>query len=613
MSYNSQNIKILKDLEPIQTRPGMFIGSTEYATHLLIEAIDNALDEFINNYASRIGIFIDTKKHQYTVVDNGRGIPLGKIDNLYTPVVLFTQLFSGGKFSKQSYKISTGLHGVGLGAITGLSEFVEVEIYRKDSDINPGKMTRGLFVFKKGQLHNEVLEIYEGNVPYSTRITFKPDKKYFDNIDVDVKYIKNKLLIASVFTDNKEIIFGLDGKNEIIKENLTEYFDRLYPIEKYIMKPTFYKHVLDTGEEIQLMMAYTNGNEPMKVSSSVNLLPTVSGTHVNMLYDEIRKIYDPYRKNHIFNLTGDVFVGFRCYFNIFLSDTSFDAQTKGKLTTNKNKLEPIFKGLSDHVRQIMIKDKILDKLLQKFDDYRSRLKVKNIDKNMDGSKFIRGRISSESKLVDCKQYTNSELFIIEGDSAGGTCANARNSKIHAILPLKGKVLNVASKKELAQILKNNEIRDIIRSLGCGYKSNTSKVDISKLRYEKIILTADADADGKHINTLLMTIFMIMIPEVIETGHLYIADMPLFGLKTKNKFIPCWDEKERDDNLKLYPNAQVTRFKGLGEMNDDELYVCLFDKKHRRLHQVAPPNEEEKEKLIKLLTDSTERKKLILED
>jgi len=613
MGYNSQNIKILKDLEPIQTRPGMFIGSTEHATHLLIEAIDNALDEFINNYASRIGIFVDTKNCIYTVVDNGRGIPLGKIDGLYTPVVLFTQLFSGGKFSKQSYKISTGLHGVGLGAITGLSESVEVEIYRKDLDINPGKLTRGIFKFKKGQLIEESVEVYDGNIPFSTRITFKPDKKYFDNTDIDVKYIKNKLLIASVFSDNKEIIFGLDGQNEIIKENLSNYFTRLYPVEKYLMKPTFYKHVLDTGEEIQLMMAYTSGTEPMKISSSVNLLPTTSGTHVNMLYDEIRKIYDTYRKNHIFNLTSDVFTGLRCYFNIFLSDTAFDAQTKGKLTTNKSKLEPIFTGLSETIRQVMIKDKILDKLLQKFDDYRSRLKVKNIDKNMDGSKFIRGRTSSESKLVDCKQYTDSELFIIEGDSAGGTCANARDSKIHAILPLKGKVLNVASKKELAKILKNNEVRDIIRSLGCGYKSNTSKVDISKLRYEKVVLTADADADGKHINTLLMTIFMMMIPEVIETGHLYIADMPLFGLKTKNKFIPCWSEKERDDNLKLHPTAHVTRFKGLGEMNDDELYVCLFDKKYRRLHQVVSPTEEEKEGLIKLLTDSAERKKLILED
>ena len=298
-------------------------------------------------------------------------------------------------------------------------------------------------------------------------------------------------------------------------------------------------------------------------------------------------------------------------FQVFLEETKFASQTKERLTTPKRKLLPVIGDkLKAIIEKSLDKQKLIPKLLDKFELYRTKLNSKTKVKSLSQNVGIRGITDSETKLRDCKQFKNSELIIIEGDSAGNTCLDARDNKIHAILPLKGKVMNISSKKKLEKILKNKELFDIIKTVGIGFKSKTSDTNIKNIRYSKIILCPDPDPDGEHITVLLMNFFMIMLPDVIEKGMLYVAEIPLYGLVLKNKFIPCWTKEEMDEKSLEYPSASKRRFKGLGEFNSDQLGPCLFDKNVRRLYKVKPVDENIKQELINLLIDSSYKRMLL---
>jgi len=600
--YTSDNIKILKELEPIRMRPGMFIGSTHDATHLLKEAIDNAMDELINGYASKIGVFINTKESIYTVVDIGRGIPLGDVDGIPAPIAIATRLFSGGKFDKNSYKISSGLHGVGLVAVNALSDFMEMDIYKEVNSV----IQHGYYKFENGMLSYEKNEKFDGEKPYSTRITFKPSSKYFERISVDLESTRQRLSIGSMFTD-KEIVYAIDDKKDIIKEKIDTYF--LSNIAKEpLFDPIFLEHQ-NKNEKISMIFSYEKENQPNKIFASVNLLPVNSGSHITQIQNTFINVFDKYRKQYHFN-KSDSLIGLKCYFNIFLEQTSYTSQTKDSLSVSKKILSNIINdSLVNKIDKILNDKKLIKKLAEKFDYYRLHLKSKNIKNMVSSNKNVRGITDKNSKLKDCQLFENSELIIIEGDSAGGTCIKARNPKIHAVLPLKGKILNVANKKDFSSIIKNKEIQDIIKSIGVGVKSKTTKDNINNIRYEKIILTPDADPDGKHIATLLLILFSIVMPEVINAGKLYLADMPLYGVQTKNKFYPAWTTEELTKLQEIHPNGRSLRFKGLGEYQPNQLKQSLFDKETRRLYQIKPVSSEYQNYLVKLVTSAEEKRKL----
>jgi len=603
-NYTSENIKVLKELEPIRERPGMFIGSTKDVTHLIKEAIDNAMDELINNYASKVGIFLNTIDKVYTIVDNGRGIPLGQVDGQPAPIIIATKLFSGGKFDKDAYQVSAGLHGVGLVAINALSEWMEIDIFRKEN----GKMLRGYFKFVDGLVSEQEIKEYNQQVPYSTRITFKPSKKYFESLTLDTSLIQQRLIIGSLFT-NKEIVYSVNDNKVIIKEDIFSYFNNKL-VKNALFDPIFVEFQ-NKNEKISLIFTYEQENEPNKIYASVNLLPVNSGTHITLLQNLFINMFEKYKKNHSFK-RNDSLIGLKCYFNIFIEDTAYTSQTKEALSTSKTKLSSIMnEKFIEKIEKELKNKKLIDKLLEKFDYYRDHLKSKNLKHVLNNKKQVRGITNMDSKLRDCQLYEGSELYIIEGDSAGGTCIKARNPKIHAILPLKGKITNIANKNDLDKILQNKEVQDIIRSIGV-IKTKSKKDNVDDLRYEKIIVAADADPDGKHIATLLLILFSILSPNIIKQGRLFIAEMPLYGLQTKNEFYPAWTLDELDELDKKY-NGHKLRFKGLGEYEPHQLYKCLFDKRHRKLYQVNWVDDEFQEYILKLVTLPAEKRKLFIEN
>jgi len=609
--YDGSSIQVLDQIEHIRLRPDNYIGDTSLATHLLIEGIDNSMDEIINGFGTKMGVFIDDKNHSYTVIDNGRGIPIDMINGIDVPVILSTTLFSGGKFNKDSYKVSAGLNGIGLVAVNALSTKMEIEINRVQENRFGKKLMNALYVFENTKLiKQEYKELDNKDVPFSTRITFTPNKDIFESCCVDIDYVVQRLSIGSIFT-GKEMLLNHNGQAYLIKQDLKTYF-----IDQFTKAPLFDPIIIHhkvQNQQIDMIFAYESSDDPYKIHSSVNLLPVQRGTHINALMNTFLDVFSPWVKEDMF-LKNDCLVGLRVYFNVYLEKTAFSSQTKNELTVRKNAVDPIINdNLKNLILQEIQKRNLLDMLIAKFENYRLSLKAKTVKKDLDHKQGLRGKLNKDSKLKDCRNPSvdGTELIIIEGDSAGGTCIQARDPEFHAILPLKGKIMNVATKKDIDMILKNKEIQDIIRCLGIGYKSKTTKVDINNIRYGKIILCPDPDADGSHICSLLMLMFMLMAPEVIEYGHLYVADMPLYGFQKGKEFYPIWSLQELDEMQKKYPSGKATRFKGLGEMEASQLRPCLLDSKTRRLYQVKSVEQVDKDYLVSLFIDARVKRELIV--
>ncbi|MCK9556073.1 toprim domain-containing protein [Candidatus Pacearchaeota archaeon] len=609
MSYNKDSIKILEKLEPIRVRPDLFIGDTSNPNHLIYEVIDNSMDELINDNGTCLGVFVDTNRKFYTVLDDGRGMPIDQIKGEDIPILLSTIPFSGGKFEKQAYKISSGLHGVGLSAVNALSDYMEIEIYKIQEEVYGKKMAHVTYNFKDGLLVDKKVELLPKKIdkPFSTRVSFIPSSKYFSDLNINAEMIERRLGVCSIFS-GKKMILNIDGVEKIIKEDLKTHF-----LKNYASDPLFDPIEIkfkSGNQEIELIFTYEKGNEPAKTYSSVNLIPVNLGSHITIVENIIADILFSKKGNKNI-LRRDCLVSLKCYFNIYLEETKFASQTKERLTTPKEKIIEI---VNDNFKNCIIKEldkrKLFSVLLDKFETYRIKLESKQSVKNLSGNAGIRGIIDKDSKLVDCQYFKDSELIIIEGDSAGTTCIDARDNKKHAILPLKGKVMNISSKKQLDSILKNKELYDIIRSIGVGFKSKTTDVNMKNLRYSKIILCPDPDPDGEHIAVLLMNFFMIMLPEIIEKGILYVAEIPLYGLVTKDNFIPCWTKEEMDALMEKNPTASKRRFKGLGEFNDDQLKPCLFDEKTRRLYKVKQVDEKTRTELVNLLIDPSYKRMLL---
>jgi len=590
LSYTSKDVRVLEEVEHIRLNPGMYIGDTSNPVHLVEEAIDNALDEALAGYATIIAVIIDTKKHKYSVLDNGRGIPL--TDD--TPITVSSKLFSGAKFQdkKTAYEISSGLHGVGLVAVNALSSEYKVEIFRD------GK--HGLFEFKETKLTNSKIE-KNGEPGFSTKIEFIPDKKFFETLVPDINRIRSRLVTASAELDEKmTFVLQVDGKKEVIKLTLEQHFKQncltTGEVDNTILLDSNRK-----PERFRAMFGYEDGGPiSARVLSSVNLLPVESGgTHVNSFTDLLKDFFTSRAKKNNYKFQpNDVLYGLRAYLILSLVEPKFSGQTKDKLTNRKTYFDKFIKDMRVQLEQFANDfPDVIEDILKRFDDYRRKIDAKKLSANGSGGR----RASTKfTKLRDCTTRTG-ELFVVEGDSAGGSIIQSRNPTIHAVLPLRGKSIpNVTVKKD---ILKNKEVGELVMAIGAGIGPH---FNINKMRYSKIICATDADHDGAHIACLLTMVMGILLPEVVKNGMYYIAQTPLFAINEKKVFIPLWTEKELEKARK--DGRTITRFKGLGELSPHQLKISLLDEKTRRITPVQYSSNIDN--LIKLFSSADEKRKLV---
>jgi DNA gyrase/topoisomerase IV subunit B len=577
-------------MDQIRLNPGMWVGETTDPHHLIEEALDNALDEAQGGHVSIIAVIIDTKERIYSVLDDGRGIPIS--DN--TPVKISSELFSGAKFKNQksAYEIASGLHGVGLVAVNALSDSYEIEIYRNNE--------HAIFSFKKGKLKNKSIKPFTEKPPFSTKIEFSPTEKIFENPIPDINRIRRRLATASSEMSKKiTFILIVDGEKETFNISMTDYFLNhcLRPDEKILMKLIGINSTIKP-EKFNITMTYSAESSTPKILSSVNLLPVDSGgTHVNMFFEVLRTYFLSKGKKLGFHfLPNDSLVGLRAILTLSLKETEFSGQSKEKLTNKKSYLQKLVNQLKTNIESFFNKnEEELNILLTSFADYRAKLDAKKVKNNTTGK-----RASTKfTKLRDCSM-SGGELFIVEGDSAGGGFIECRDPRKHAVLPLKGKIPNAVTMKE---IIKNKEVEEMIRALGTGFGP---EFNISDLRYNKIISATDADPDGSHIFCLTTMVLAIVVPEVIIEGYYYFLQTPLYAINEKKKFIPLWTDQDLEDAQKS--KRKISRFKGLGELNSDQLKEVAINESNRKLIPVVFTSD--MKKMCNLFINSSEKRKLL---
>ena len=507
-SYTDKDIKVLDEITHIRKNVSLYIGDNSNCNHLIYELLDNALDESSGGHANIIGIQIDTKTHEVTVADNGRGIPFEN-DIIVT---LCTKLFSGAKFDKSDkgvYQICAGLHGIGIVAVTALSEWLEVEVYRDNKHAK--------YRFVNAKIADKKVENHTGPVPFSTQVKFKPDKKYFESLIFDIDSLKDRLNLASVHIDHLKLLLVIDGKKELIDCDANDFFKKelLDKSSDNITEIFQLSHKIK-DEEVCVRFCWDfEGSVSTKLIGSVNLLRVDSGSHVNYALEMVRDIFFDFAEKEKYKIgKGDCLLGFRCFVSVFLYEPQYSSQTKEKLSVPKKILSPLFDKLTIKFKEFVLQNEELkQKLLKYFESYRHKQNAKdNIIKS--GKTITRLNSTIDSKLRDCTSHSvaNSEMFIVEGQSAGGGIIQCRDPKIHAILSLKGKILNIAD--DTKDFYKNKEIIEIINALGTGVEP---EFDFESLRYGKVIIAADSDPDGciRTSERIYIKENDILVPTILE--------------------------------------------------------------------------------------------------
>lgn len=591
-SYSAKDVRVLKEVEHIRLNPGMYIGDTSNPVHLIEEALDNALDEALAGYAKIIAVVIDTKLNKFSVLDDGRGIPLS--DN--TPVIISSKLFSGAKFhdKKSAYQICSGLHGIGLIAVNALSKEYRVEVYRNNQ--------HATYFFQNSKLKKTKIEDYKGDLPFSTKIEFIPNKKFFHKLDPDLKRIRSRLTTASAeMPDDLRFVLSIDDKQEVFKLNIHNHFiqSTLTSTDNVEITSLLSEK---KPEKFQVLFTYEpTGQVSPKIISSVNLLPVDNGgSHIGSFWDTLKDFFLTKGKKHGFDFQpNDVFFRLRAYLMLSMVEPKFSSQAKDKLINHRNDFHRFEKDFKKQLELFALeKEHVLVDYLERFQEYRRKLDAQKLRKNGTGGR----RASTQfTKLRDCTSRSG-ELYIVEGDSAGGSIIQSRDPRLHAILPLKGKSIpNVTTKKS---ILDNKEVGELIRAIGTGIDP---QFDLSKMRYEKIICATDADHDGNHIACLVTMAIAILLPEIIREGRYFIAQTPLFAINEKKTFIPLWNDKMLEKARSKGRNIQ--RYKGLGEMNPAQLKISLLDEGTRNLNPIK--YSENINDLVKLFSSAEEKRKLVV--
>lgn len=627
--YSGKDIKVLKDLEPVRLRPGMYIGSVgkDGLHHLIWEILDNSLDEFLAGFADTIKITIDLKENRVTIRDNGRGIPIDKIPEEKKSAlrVILSTLHAGGKFNNNNYHFAGGLHGVGSSVVNALSKSFEARVYKD------GQIYQDTYAFGKPLTTLSQGEIKPiGKCPKSergTEISFIPDDTIFPEVTFEIDRVKGRLKELSYLNkgltlilnltnlenhEDEEYIYksdeGLKGLIESdinleISEGTSEITDLLeIPV---LSDPNDPKQDLF----IQIYLQYLD-EEDEKIKSYVNNIATLeAGTHEQEFKASLTRLLNQYAKDLNINkskknYSGDLIrSGLRAVINVKMAHPSFVGQTKSKLDTPKEKGN--FNVLISKQLEFFF-DRNRDSLIEILNHIREVESLKKKNTNLKKTKIKKLLAEANGKLAvaTSKRPQEKELFLVEGDSAGGSAKMARDRKTQAILPLRGKVLNV-EKTGLDRALKNQEIATIIQVLGAGYKEH---FNINDLKYHKIIIMTDADVDGDHIRSLLITLFINFFPEIIEKGYLYAALPPLY--KAGDKYL--YNDKELEEYLKKNKVSHVSRFKGLGEMNPEQLKATTMDIKTRKLKQITVEDLAEAKKITEDLMgkDSALRRDLL---
>ncbi|WP_434414674.1 DNA gyrase subunit B [symbiont of Argiope bruennichi] len=617
VNYTDDNIKVLEGLEPVRKRPSMYIGNTGISGlhHLVWEIIDNSVDEVLAGFANVIEVEA-FDNNIISVFDNGRGIPVGINEKTKKTTIetIFNFLHSGGKFENNVYKVSGGLHGVGASVVNALSNFVEVYVYRENSIFFQKFENNGKNIFSLKKIGDTNLN--------GTKVIFQPDFRYFDEeVKINFEIIKERLKQLSFLNKKTKISFYdriKDSKEIFFYENgIIDYFKEINK-NKIAISSIFFKEYLKNNINIEFVIQYFSDSDTNVFSFCNNILTKDGGTHIDSFLNAIyRTIYyyiksKNLNKNDLTITREDIFSGLNVIFSLKIFNPKYEGQTKFKISNNEIK-KPIYDSVSKYFKEFLDADfknskAIVDKVLE---NAQIRTEIKKIKE----LKFKKEQINSLNlplKLSDCSlsDNTKTELFLVEGESAGGNAKFARNRHIQAILPLKGKVLNV-EKKHLNKILNNEEIINLIKSIGCGIRE---ELDIAKLRYSKIIIMTDADVDGEHIKILLLTFIFKFMKNLIEEGHIYIANPPLFKVTIGKSINYFYSDEELNIFLKENKNKKINiqRYKGLGEMNAKQLWETTMDPEKRILKKIYLSNELETEHLFSQLmgTKVDERKKII---
>ncbi|MDO4279491.1 MAG: DNA topoisomerase (ATP-hydrolyzing) subunit B [Lachnoclostridium edouardi] len=597
--YGADQIQILEGLEAVRKRPGMYIGSTSTRGlhHLVYEIVDNAVDEALAGYCTVIDVQIN-HDNSITVIDNGRGIPVGiqKKAGLPAVEVVFTILHAGGKFGGGGYKVSGGLHGVGASVVNALSEWLEVKIYQ-DGKVYQQRYERGKVMYPL-----KVIGTCPGD-KHGTEVTFLPDKEIFEETIYDYDTLKIRLRETAFLTKNLKIVLRDDREEKIektfhyeggIREFITYLNRGKQPLYDQIIYCEGTKDDVYVEVSMQHNDSYTEG-----IYSFVNNINTPEGgTHLTGFKNALTKTFNDYaRKNKLLkenetSLSGeDIREGLTAIISVKIGDPQFEGQTKQKLGNSEARgaVDSIvseqltyFLEQNPAVAKTMLEKSILAQ--------RARAAARKA-RDLTRRKTALEGMALPGKLADCsdKNPANCEIYLVEGDSAGGSAKDARNKSNQAILPLRGKILNV-EKARLDRIYGSAEIKAMITAFGTGIHED---FDISKLRYDKIIIMTDADVDGAHISTLLLTFIYRFMPELIKQGHVYLAQPPLYKVEKNKRIWYAYSDDELNEILKNIgrdSSNKIQRYKGLGEMDAEQLWETTMDPERRILLRVIMDEE-----------------------
>ena len=624
--YGADQIQILEGLEAVRKRPGMYIGSTSSRGlhHLVYEIVDNSVDEALAGYCDHIQVFINPD-NSITVIDNGRGIPVGINHKAGLPAVevVFTVLHAGGKFGGGGYKVSGGLHGVGASVVNALSDWLEVEICHE------GKVYRQRY--EKGHVVYKLKVVDECDPEKTgTKVTFLPDETIFEDTVFDYDTLKQRFREMAFLTKGLRISLT-DLRDEEPKERVFHYEGGIKEFVQYLnrSKTPLYEQIIycegtKDNVEVEVAMQHNDSYTDNTYGFVNNITTPEGGTHVVGFRNAITKTFNDYaRKNKLLkdsepNLSGeDIREGLTAIISVKIEDPQFEGQTKQKLG-NSEARGAVDSIVSSQLQIFLEQNPAIGKsIVEKSVIAQRAREAARKARDLTRRKSALEGMSLPGKLADCsdKDPSKCEIYIVEGDSAGGSAKTARDRATQAILPLRGKILNV-EKARLDKIYGNAEIKAMITAFGTGIHDD---FDISKLRYHKIIIMTDADVDGAHISTLLLTFLYRFMPELIKQGYVYLAQPPLYKLEKNKKVWYAYSDEElakiisevgRDQNNK------IQRYKGLGEMDAEQLWDTTMDPQHRILRRVTMDDETSSEldlTFTTLMGDKVEPRREFIEE
>ncbi len=597
-TYDADSIAVLEGLEAVRKRPGMYIGSvsTKGLNHLVYEIVDNAVDEHLAGFCDTIEVYLE-KDGSATVIDNGRGVPVGMHQKgIPAARVVYTTLHAGGKFDDSSYKTSGGLHGVGSSVVNALSTYMDVKISREGA-IHHDRYEKGTPVIK---LEGGLLPIIGKTKKTGTEVNFLPDDTIFEKTKFKAEEIKSRLHETAYLNPTLTIIFedrrGAEVEHEVFHEEdgILGFIRDLNQKDEVIHEPIYFKGQAE-GIEVEAVVQYVNEFHENVLGFCNNIYNAEGGTHLTGFKTTFTTVMNQYArelgvlKEKDANFTGaDIRNGMTAIVSIKHPDPRFEGQTKTKLD-NPDAAKATSKVTNDEI--IHFFDRNLDTLKKVLSCAEKAAKIRKTEEKAKTNLLTKQKYSFDSngKLANCESRDASkcEIFIVEGDSAGGSAKTARDRMYQAILPIRGKILNL-EKASIDKVLANAEIKTMINAFGCGFSEGYGNdFDISKLRYDKIIIMADADVDGAHISTLLLTLFYRFMPELIFEGHVYIAMPPLYKAMPKNgpeEYL--YDDKELEKYRKRQTGPfTLQRYKGLGEMDAEQLWETTLNPQTRIMKRV----------------------------